>query len=335
MLKFLLVLSFMLSTSSIFADQSAHSSKINWLTNYNEAVNQSRNSGKPILLFFTGSDWCGWCHKLENEVLDTPEFADRVNDKYIFLLVDFPLKTPLEPALAAQNKELQQRFDVRGYPTIILLDDEQKQIGSTGYRPGGAKAYADYLENMVNEAKAYKQKVSLLEARPPVGPELESLYYKARQLCRYDDVNKIIQTGMKSANNRFFLLERYRTLSEEGFIHHPEALAVKEKLIEQDPENGNATQYEMAVIEFEAYSEEMERENYAPDLAVAPLTAYIEKFGAKDQANLWRLNMIISQVYLDHSNFEKALKYAKQAKLTAPIALQNEIAFVIKNIEER
>lgn len=335
MLKFLLVMSLMLGSSTVVANPSVHSSRINWLTDYNEAVNQSKSSGKPMLLFFTGSDWCGWCHKLENEVLNTSEFADRVNDKFIFLLVDFPLKTPLEPAIAAQNKTLQQRFDVRGYPTIILLDKDQRQIGSTGYRPGGPQAYADYLEKMVSETNAYQQNLSLLEAKPPVGQELESLYCKARELCRFDDMNKIIQLGLKSEDSPFFLLERYRSLSEEGFIHHPEAKLVRKKLLVLDPENENFTQYKMAVIEFEAYSEEMEREDYAPDIAVAPLVAYIEKYGSKDQTNLWRLNMIISQVYLDHSNFEKALKYAKQAHLAAPASLQQEIAFVIKNIEER
>ena len=115
-------------------------------------------------------DWCGWCHKLENEVLNTVEFADSVNDKFIFVLVDFPLKMPLEPSVSRQNKELQQKFQVHGYPTIILLDEDQNQMGSTCYRPGGAKAYIEHIVHMVKETKTYKQKVSLLEKNSSCSP---------------------------------------------------------------------------------------------------------------------------------------------------------------------
>ncbi|MCE5318679.1 MAG: thioredoxin family protein [Parachlamydia sp.] len=36
--------------------------KIPWMTNYEEAVTKSKSSSKPLLMFFTGSDWCGWCN---------------------------------------------------------------------------------------------------------------------------------------------------------------------------------------------------------------------------------------------------------------------------------
>lgn len=333
MFRFLLALSLLLGFGAVGAIEPQSTSKINWLTNYDEAVNQSRSTGKPILLFFTGSDWCGWCHKLENEVLNTVEFADSINDKFIFVTVDFPLKSPLDPATAKQNKELQQKFDVRGYPTIILVDSEQKQLGTTGYRPGGAKAYADFLLKIVNDTQAFKEKVSKLETTPPASSELEVLYGKAKELCRFDELNKIIQIGMQSDDNRFFLLERYRYLAEEGFIHRKEAQTLRKQILNKDPENANLTQYKLAVIEFETFTEEMNREDYAPELAIAPLISYIEKFGEKDLSNLWRLNMIISQVYLDHSDVEHALKYVKEAQNKAPLSLQSELAFVIKNLE--
>lgn len=332
MLKFFLSLC-LLTGAGLCAANAPSQSKIQWTTNYDQAVQQAKSSGKPILLFFTGSDWCGWCHKLENEALSTMEFADLVGDKFQFVYVDFPLKNPLDPETARQNKELQKRFDIRGYPTIILLDSDQKQIGTTGYRPGGAKAYADQLLRMVEDSKHYKAQVSQLDKNSLSASEIEALYGKACELCRSDEADKMLKLGMKSDDNRFFLLENYRRLAENGQIHEIEAITIKEKLIAKDPENTKLTQYELALIDFEAESEKLQKQESQPEAIIAPLVAYIKKFGEKDKANNWRLNIIISQVYLDYKDFSEALKYAKQAYANAPTSLQPEIASVIKNIQ--
>src|ERR1700721_269617 len=67
--------------------------QITWITDYEEALRQSRATSKPVLLFFTGSDWCYWCIKLKSEAISTPEFAAATFDKFIFMIVDFPQKT--------------------------------------------------------------------------------------------------------------------------------------------------------------------------------------------------------------------------------------------------
>lgn len=312
---------------------STQTSKLNWQTNYEEAVSQSKSGKKPLLLFFTGSDWCGWCHKLENEVLLTTDFSDAVGDKFIFVMVDFPLRSPLEPKLLAQNKELQKKYDVKGFPTIVLLDEQQQQIGVSGYRPGGATSYAEHLLKMIQDFKTYKKKISLLNQTSTPQEELQALYGKACELCRPEDASKIIRLGVQKKDNHFFLLEKFRFLANEGQIHDAEAQAVRQQLLAQDSENASKTHYEVAVIEFEAYSEEMEKENYAPEIAVAPLVAYIERFGEKDSENLWRLNMIIAQVFLDKDKPKEALKYAEASHASAPEGIQNDILAFIRNIQ--
>lgn len=308
--------------------------KLNWMTSYEDALNTAKAEKKPILLFFTGSDWCGWCHKLENEVLDTMEFSDSASGKFIFVVVDFPMKKPLDAKLTAQNKELQKKFDVKGFPTIILIDDQQHQIGVTGYRPGGAKAYYEHLMKMVNEYGGYQKKLSALNQNKELSDaELHSLYGKAKELCRTEDVCKIVNAGVKGTDKRFFLLERFRFLADEGQVHDKEAQKIRQELLTLDPDNKEKTQYEVAIIEFEAFSEEMEKEKYSPELAIAPLTAYIERFGDEDQANLWRLNMIISQVYLDKNKFQEALKHAQAAHAQAPSDVQRDIQSYIQNIQ--
>lgn len=329
-----------LITSLICCSQFLHAAdgnngKIAWLTSYEQAVNEAKSSSKFIVLFFTGSDWCGWCNKLEDEVLDTQEFADSVGNKFIFVKLDFPLYKSIDPQLAGQNKQLQRKYDVKGYPTLIILDSNQQQIGVTGYRAGGPSQYANHLLDMIKNYTAYKQKMQNIDQRQYTGADLKQLYEKANELGLDNDANTIMKIGTASDEKPFFLLEQYRYLVSDGQIHGSQAKELKAQLLASDPNNEQKIPYQIAVIDFESYCEEMEKDHYSPELAVAPLIAYIEKYGSQDKQNLWRLNMIISQVYLDNKKISEALKYAQASYSTAPSSVQPEIATAIKNMQKK
>lgn len=332
MLRMIAVLCLMFS-AFVGKTEAATTSKLNWMTNFDEAQNLAKKEKKPLLLFFTGSDWCGWCHKLENEALLTNEFYDAAGDKFIFVMVDFPLKTPLDAKTTAQNKELQKKYGVQGFPSVILLDENLQKIGQTGYQSGGGKSYAEHLKSKVESFKGYKQKMSKLNTGLDLN-ELQTLYGKAKELCRPDDCNRIVKVGMQNKENRFFLLERFRFLANEGQIHTSETQSVRQQLLLQDKDNALKTHYDVAVIEFESYVHEMEKENYAPEIALAPLVAYIERFGDNDEENIWRLQMIIAQVYLDNDRLKDAVKYAKAAHALAPESSQLDIQTFIHNVQK-
>lgn len=121
-----------------------------WHTDLQKAVQLSEKSDKPLLLFFTGSDWCGWCIRLQKEVFKTAEFSEWAKSNVILVELDFPRRTPITPELKKQNGELQQFFGVRGYPTIWLTNVNQnkkdknisfEKLGSTGYVAGGPTAW--------------------------------------------------------------------------------------------------------------------------------------------------------------------------------------------------
>lgn len=121
---------------------------IEWQTDIKKAVDMSAKSKKPLLLFFTGSDWCGWCIRLQKEVLKTPEFANWARENVVLVELDYPRRTPQSPELKQQNAELQRFFGIRGYPTIWFANAENKdgktsftQLGSTGYVAGGPTAW--------------------------------------------------------------------------------------------------------------------------------------------------------------------------------------------------
>ncbi|PWU10016.1 MAG: thioredoxin family protein [Verrucomicrobia bacterium] len=140
-MKFLLSLLFALSTTFTFANAG-------WQTDYQKALAQARAQHKKVLLNFTGSDWCGWCIKLKKEAFDQPAFKTFAEKNLVLVDVDFPRSKPQSEALKKQNNDLQTKYKVEGYPTLILLDSQGKLIRkSPGYLEGGAKGVIDWIES--------------------------------------------------------------------------------------------------------------------------------------------------------------------------------------------
>ena len=134
----------------------------NWLVNVDEAYALSKETNRPIMANFTGSDWCGWCKKLRREVFDTPEFKSWAAENVILLELDFPRRKQLPEQQVTQNRSLQQAFRVTGFPTIWVFDldknTETKQYqlqayGKTGYLPGGPANYTKQLDKMLDKKK--------------------------------------------------------------------------------------------------------------------------------------------------------------------------------------
>lgn len=313
--------------STFCGTSKAEANQIQWLTNYDEAVKISQSTSKPMLLFFTGSEGCTWCIKLEKESLHTPEFAQTVGDKFVFVKLDFPLNRINEAS--AQNKRLQQQFDITGFPVIILLDSHQKKIGQTGYRPGGGKQYAQHLLKMLEEHTAYREKLDKLDQPGNIsGLDLRTLYAQAIELQRDADAAHIAELGINSDQKHFFLLERYRQLIGQGQTEN--AQQIKQQLLAADPQNFKLVQYQMALIDFEATCRNTAD---TPEHAVASLVEYIHRFGEQDKDHQWRLQMLISQVFFEKEKFSEALQYAQSSYQSAPETAQPEIATAIHNIE--
>jgi len=128
----------------------SNAQEVVWHTDVTKAVAESNKSKKPILLFFTGSDWCGWCIKLQKEVLTQPEFNKWAKDNVVLLELDFPRKSQQSDDVKNQNFQIQQAFGVRGYPTVWFATAQNNNgkvdfnpIGSTGYVAGGATKWIE------------------------------------------------------------------------------------------------------------------------------------------------------------------------------------------------
>jgi thioredoxin-related protein len=108
-----------------------------WTTDYKAALVQAKAQKKLVLLDFTGSDWCGYCKLLDKEVFTKPVFKDFADKNYIQVTIDFPRQTPLPDDLKQQNDTLGRQFQIEGYPTLIVLNADGKELGrEVGYDPG-------------------------------------------------------------------------------------------------------------------------------------------------------------------------------------------------------
>lgn len=120
-----------------------------WLDDFEKAKEQAKAEGKPILIDFTGSDWCGWCVRLDNEVFSEREFKRFAKDNLVLFEADFPKRKKISKKTQEQNQKLAEEFGVRGFPTIILVDSNGKKIAQTGYKEGGAEKYVEHLKELL------------------------------------------------------------------------------------------------------------------------------------------------------------------------------------------
>jgi len=123
--------------------------KIAWFTNLEEAQLVAQEKNLPIFIHFTGSDWCGWCFKLEGEVYSKTVFQDYVTENLVMVTIDFPKKIKQTAETVAYNRELATRFGIRGYPTVQLLKSDGTPIAQTGYQKGGAEKYVEHLKELL------------------------------------------------------------------------------------------------------------------------------------------------------------------------------------------
>ena len=126
----------------------AGAAELQWMTDLPKAQAKAKAEHKLVMLDFTGSDWCGWCIKLNKEVFSKPEFAEYAGKNLILVEVDFPNQKRQSDELKAANEALQEKFKVQGYPTIIVLNSAGQKIGELGYEAGGPKPFIDRLESL-------------------------------------------------------------------------------------------------------------------------------------------------------------------------------------------
>lgn len=120
-----------------------------WMTDFEAAKARAAELKRPILANFSGSDWCGWCIKLDKEVFQQATFKQYAEKNLVLFLADFPDSKPQTEGLKMQNEILMARYGVQGFPTILLLDAHGGLLAQTGYQRGGPDAYVAHLRELL------------------------------------------------------------------------------------------------------------------------------------------------------------------------------------------
>lgn len=128
------------------APESSHTG-VHWLTNYEEARAKAVKENKDLLINFSGSDWCGFCIRLEKDVFSQAAFAQEAEKYFVFILVDFPNDTSHQSSeVRKQNELLARLYRFRGYfPTIYLTTPDGRPYAEAEYKEGGPQVYLEYL----------------------------------------------------------------------------------------------------------------------------------------------------------------------------------------------
>jgi len=137
---------FIIALLACCAFATVHAADLTWLTDLPKAQAQAKSENKLILMNFTGSDWCPACIQLDKTVLSQPEFADYAQKNLVTVLVDFPQGKPQSDDLKAANDALSKKYDIEGFPTLILAKPDGSVVWKqVGYDGSGPKVLVDRL----------------------------------------------------------------------------------------------------------------------------------------------------------------------------------------------
>ena len=115
------------------------------------ALARAKADGKYVYACFSGSDWCGWCIRLEKEVFSNAKFAPAVAKDYELVYIDSPRdKSRLSEEAKKRNSGLTKKYQIRGFPSMIVFDgkDGSEVMRGGAYRAGGVDAYIKYLQEV-------------------------------------------------------------------------------------------------------------------------------------------------------------------------------------------
>ena len=237
-----------------------------WQTDFKAAQAQAKAEKKYLLVDFTGSDWCGWCIKLHNEVFDKVPFKAEAPKQFVLVELDFPHEKEQSDELKKQNKELADKFKIRGFPTVLVLDAEGQLVARTGYRDGGPESYLKHLAelpqifekvlglkgklNKVQGLDRAKLLDEIVEGYQHLGNEAEEVETWSKEIIALDPDNK---AGLKVKYEFPLTLAKAHKLLQSGKAAEAQTLIDKALSLEGIPgelrQQGYITKFQISLSE--------------------------------------------------------------------------------------
>jgi len=125
-----------------------------FLSDYETAKKKAKEENKPLLVKFTGSDWCPPCKALNKAIYSKKEFKTAVEKDFVVAVLDFPRSKKLPEGQLEKNRGVAKEFGIRGYPTVLLIDQKGKVIKKmVGGFNGEVKDYLKILKSAVKAGR--------------------------------------------------------------------------------------------------------------------------------------------------------------------------------------
>ncbi len=292
-----------------------------WTDHFEQAKAKAAAEDKDLLVDFTGSDWCGWCIRLDKEVFQKEVFKTEAPKAFVLVALDYPRdKTKVSEETTQQNTKLKNEYAIRGYPTIYLMDEAGRPYARTGYQAGGADAYMTHLAELKKKhqardehfAAAKTAKTDLAKAEAvdkaleSMGIELANQFYKTEieQIVTLDSDNK---AGLKNKYEQVAFDQEIGSLLGQGKTDEA-AQALEDVLKAWNlPEAETATlkdKYEQQI--FDAKIRGMMRSKKY-DEAIAMIEARIKSKNLKGQA-LTDMQLTTVRAHSMKGDLETAIK---------------------------
>lgn len=217
-----------------------------WTMDFDAAKKLAAEKNKPLFINFTGSDWCGWCKLMDRNVFAKPEWQAYAKANLVLVWIDFPNDETLVPVeLAPRNQALSKEFDVKGYPTYIVLESD----GKTRLGRLGASREAT--------PESFVREVRKLELQRP--GELKKWLTEA-EIAEMETIKKAKDTAHAALEAGF---EKLRTTYEATMKKAYEAKQAADEALEKAEENVKAEAEKVAAAakaEFDQILEKVQAE---------------------------------------------------------------------------
>jgi len=148
------ILMFFLGSIVSFGQQTVVTKKkesVKWEMSFDKAVEKSKKENKPILIFFTGSDWCPPCKQIDRELFHTQKFEDFSERNLVLYKADFPRNRYLVSSdVKKVNSKLQYEYRISAFPTVVVINAAGEVLGKKkgAYMP---EDYYVFLKVIVNK----------------------------------------------------------------------------------------------------------------------------------------------------------------------------------------
>jgi thioredoxin-related protein len=119
---------------------------LGWIEDYRRAQAIAQQQKRYIFLCFTSMDGGEWSKKMFDEIFDTESFKDYARNHLVLVKLDFPTATTQPENVKSQNRTLAEQFNIRGFPTVVVLNAQGKKMGESKYMKGGPDAFLKQLD---------------------------------------------------------------------------------------------------------------------------------------------------------------------------------------------